>query len=89
MRYSVQPRFWIFGKGYGILPYAIYIGKSMSGKYSLKLLDQAKKSATDALKTTSKRVIQKATKATGDLIGNKFSDAVANYYENLKHFTTK
>ena len=61
----------------------------MSGKYSPKLLDQDKKSATDALKTPSKRVIQKPTEATGDLIGNKFSDAVANYYENLKNFTTK
>ena len=40
-------------------------------KYSQKLLDHAKQSATDALKTTSKRVIQKTAEATLDLIGNR------------------
>ena len=38
------------------------ISKNLSGKYSHKLLDRAKQSATDALKTTSKRVIQKQQK---------------------------
>ena len=33
--------------------------KIASGKYSQKLLDHAKESATDAIKTSSKRVIQK------------------------------
>ena len=33
--------------------------KTLSGKYSQKLLDHAKNSATDALKTTSKRIIKK------------------------------
>ena len=35
------------------------ISKNLSGKYSQKPLDHAKKSVTDALKTSSKRVIQK------------------------------
>ena len=35
------------------------LSKALSGKYSQKLLDHAKKSATDAFKTTSKRIIQK------------------------------
>ena len=35
------------------------ICKSLSGKYSQKFIDHAKQSATDALKTSSKRVIQK------------------------------
>ena len=39
-----------------------------------KLLDSTKKSATDAIKTASKRAIQKTTEATGDLIGNKIAD---------------
>ena len=38
-----------------------YVGKNIiknvSGKYSQKLLDRIKQSATDALKTSSKRVI--------------------------------
>ena len=50
------------------------ISKNLRGKYSQKLLDHAKKSATDALKTSSKRVIQKTAEATGDLIGNKIAD---------------
>ena len=40
------------------------ISKSFSRKYSQKLLDLAKQSATDALKTASKRTIQKTTKAS-------------------------
>ena len=37
-----------------------------------KLVDSAKKSATDALKTASKKAIQKTAEATGDLVGNNF-----------------
>ena len=43
-------------------------GKNVSNKYSQKLVDSAKKSAIDAMKTTSKRAIQKTEEATGDLI---------------------
>ena len=49
------------------------VSKILNDKYSQKLLDHAKKSARDALKTSSKRVIQKTTKATGDLIGKESS----------------
>ena len=38
------------------------ISKVLGGNYSQKLLDQSKQSATDALKTSSKRVIQKKQK---------------------------
>ena len=54
------------------------ISKNLSGKYSQKLLTHAKKSATDVLKTTSKRVIQKTAKATGDLISNKIADKITS-----------
>ena len=47
------------------------IGKNVSSKYGQKLLDHAKESATDALKASSKRVIQKPAEANGDLFGNK------------------
>ena len=46
------------------------ISKKLSGKYSQKLLDYAKNSETDGLKTSSKQVIQKTAEAAGDLIGN-------------------
>ena len=40
----------------------------------VKLVDTAKKSATDAIKAASKRAIQKTAEATGDLVGNKIAD---------------
>ena len=63
-RYSFQPRDWIYVKGYGFLSFAENRGtnvaknmsKNLSGKYSQKLLDHAKKSATGTLKMSSKRV---------------------------------
>ena len=52
------------------------ISKNLTGKYSQKRFDHAKKSATDAFKTTSESVIQKIAKATGDLIGDKVVDRI-------------
>ena len=46
----------------------------MIGKYSKKRLDHDKQSP--ALKTNSKRVIQKTSEATGDLIGNKIANRI-------------
>ena len=48
--------------------------KSLSNKYGQKLLDSTKKSATEDIKTASKRAIQKTAEGTGDLIGNKIAD---------------
>ena len=48
----------------------------MSNKYSHKIVNTAKKSATDAIKTASKRAIQNTAEATGDLIGNKIADEI-------------
>ena len=66
MHYSIEPRERRHVKGYGFLSFATTIGtnaakiaKNMSTKYSQKLVDTAKKSATDAIKTASKRAIQK------------------------------
>ena len=50
----------------------------MSNRYSQKLLGSAKKSTTDAIKTASKRAIQKNAQATGDLIGNKTADKITS-----------
>ena len=50
--------------------------KNLSGEYKRKILDHAKKSATDAFKTTWKRVIEKTADATDDLIGNKIADKI-------------
>ena len=53
------------------------INKDLSIKFSQKLLDHAKQSATDAIKTASKRGIQKTAVATGNLNGNKIADSIA------------
>ena len=37
-----------------------------------------KKSTADAIKTASKRAIQKTAEATGDLIGNKIADKITS-----------
>ena len=49
-----------------------------------KLLDHPKKSATDTLKTSSKRFIQKTAEATGDLIGNKITIRISKVSKNLQ-----
>ena len=59
MRYSIEPRDRIYLKGYGFLSFAKNMGKSVSNKYGHKLLDSAKKSTIDAIKTASKRTMTK------------------------------
>ena len=54
MRYSIEPKGRRCIKAYGCLSFAKNIGKNLSNKYGQKLVDSAKKSATDALKTASK-----------------------------------
>ena len=63
---------------------ATKVAKNVSNKYSQKLLDSTKKSATDAIKTPSKRAIQKTAEATGDLIGNKISDKITSVSMELR-----
>ena len=52
------------------------LSKNLGSKYSQKLIDHAKLSATDVLKTSSKRFIQKTAEATGDLIANKIAGKI-------------
>ena len=70
MRYSIEPRFRKYVKGYGFLSFTRKVGD----KYGKKLMDTATKTVIDAAKTASKRVFQKTAEATGDLIGNKIAD---------------
>ena len=81
MRYSIEPRDRIYVKGYGFLSFAKNMGKSLSNKYGQKLLDSAKKSTTDAIKTASERAIQKTAEAIGDLIGNKITDKITSVWK--------
>ena len=69
IRYWVEPPDRTYVKGYGFLSFAKNMGKSLSNKYGQKRIDSAKRSTADAIKTASKRAIQKRAEATGDLIG--------------------
>ena len=71
------------------------ISKNLSGKYSpgmlamrQKLLDYGKKLATDALKTPSKRVIQKTSEVTGDKIANRITKVSKNSQQNNSETVT-
>ena len=77
MRYSIEPRDRIYVKGYGFMSSA----RSLSNKYGKKLVDTTKKSATDAIKTASKRAIQKFAEATGDLVDNKIADKITSFFK--------
>ena len=72
MRYSIEPRERRYVKGYGFLSFARNIGKNLSNECGQKLVDTAKKSATDAFKIASRRAIQKTAEATGT-IANKIT----------------
>ena len=72
MRYSTEPTFRKYVKGYGFLSFVRKFGDN----YDKELIDTATKTGMNAAKTASKRVVQKTAKATGDLIGNKIADNI-------------
>ena len=83
IRYSIEPRDikherWIYVKGYGFLSFAKNMSKNLNNKYGQKVLDNAKKSIADAIKTASKIEIQKTAETTGDLVGNKIADKITS-----------
>ena len=74
MRYSTEPRFRKYVKGYGYLSFA----RKLGDKYGKKLINTATKTGIDAAKTASKRVVLRGAEATGDLIGNKIADKITS-----------
>ena len=75
--------------GFGLLSFAKSMGKHLSNKYSQKILDSAKRPATDAIKTGSRRVILKAAEATGDLIGNKIQIKLQVHQNVIRNYIHK
>ena len=75
MCYSIEPRDRVYAKLYGFFSFAKNMGTHLSNKCSLKLLDSAKKSATDAWKLLQKDQFKKPSEVTGDLI-SKISDKI-------------
>ena len=65
MRYSIEPKFEKYVKGYRFLSFARKFNKT----YGKKLIDTATKTGIDAANTAE---------ATGDLIGNKIADKITS-----------
>ena len=74
IRYSTESKCRKCVKGYNFLSFA----KKFGEKYGRKLIDTATKTGIAAAKTVSKRVVQKTTEATEDLIGNKIFDKITS-----------
>ena len=78
-------------------PFAKIIGKNvgkniiknLSGKYSQKYYHHAKISATDSLKTSSKKIIQEVAEATCDLNGNKVTNGITKVSKNSQQNNSK
>ena len=62
----------------------LLLSQSLIGKYNQKHFGHAKQSATDALKTSSKRFIQKTAESTGEMIGNKIANKITKTQKKLK-----
>ena len=74
MRYSKEPKFRKYVKGYRFLS----IARNFGDNYGKKLMDTATKTGIEAAKTASERVVQKTAEATGGLIGNKIADKITS-----------
>ena len=85
MRYSTEPTFRKYVKGYGFLSFA----RKFDDKYGKTLMDTATKTGIDAAKIVSKRAVQKAAEATGDLIRNEIADKITSIVKPKEKEKTK
>ena len=85
MRCATEPKFRKYVKVYGFLSFA----RKFGDKYGRKLIDTATKTGINAVNTASKRVVQKAAEATGDLIGNKIADKITSIGKSKEKEKTK
>ena len=87
MRYSLEPTYRRYVKGYGFLSFARKIedkyGKKLintarkvgNSKYGKKIIDTTKTQGSEFAKTAGK-IVKKSVEATGDLIRNKIADKI-------------
>ena len=90
MRYSLEPTYRRYVKGYGFLSFAKKFGdkygkklmntatKVGTSKYGKKIINTARKQGSDFAETAGKRIVQKSAEATEDLIGNKIADKITS-----------
>ena len=80
MRYSTEPKYKKYVKGYGFLTFERRFGN----KCGKKLINSATKTWIEAPKATSKRVVQKNAEATSDFVGNKIADKITSLGKKKK-----
>ena len=85
MRYSTEPKYRKYIKGYGFLSFA----KKFVDKYGKKLMDTTTKTGIHASKTASKIVVQKTEEATANLIGKKIANEVTSAGKSNEDDKTK
>ena len=76
MFYSKKLYVWFTGQNYRLL--------EIEDK-----IDNAERSATNAFRTSSKRVIQKTAEASGGLIGNKIANRITKVSKNSQQNNLK
>ena len=64
------------------------ISKNLSGKYSQKILDHARQSATDAIQTVSKSAIQRRAKPVNNILLIKSQKSQELYRKILQTIMT-
>ena len=74
MRYSLEPSYRKYIKGYGFLSFA----RNFGDKYGKKLMDTATKTDKEFTKTAGKKVVHKSAEATGDLVGNNIANKITS-----------
>ena len=93
MRYSLEPTYRRYVKGYGFLSFARKIGGKYGKKlmntavntknmYGKKIMEIAKKQGTNFAETAGKKIVRKSAETTGDLIGNKIADKITSLGKN-------
>ena len=94
MRYSLEPEYRKYVKGYGFLSFARRLGDKYGISFAKKLGDKGKSVISSAKtkklmimatnagkdfgKIAGKKTIHKSAEVTGDLIGNKIADKITS-----------
>ena len=94
MRYSVEPEYRKYVKGYRFLSFARRLGDKYGKSFAKKLGDKGKSIISSAKtkklmnvatqtgkgfgKIAGKRIVQKSAEATGDLVANKIADKITS-----------
>ena len=90
MRYSLEPTYRRYVKGYGFLSFARKFGdkygkklmntpaKVGTSKHAKKIIDTTKKEGTNFAKIAGEKIVQKSAEATRDLIGNIIADKITS-----------